>query len=126
MILQGTTMLVSQEGQQHKPVMETTTTVKIEYHPQKPYLAPRFVHPSNALTTATPTTIIGNQPTKAERSEPPRSPAHTLDLSSALAIPIITDEQIGSPDWLPDGWITELHIRQTGTTAGTRDKVQPP
>ena len=30
---------------------------------------------------------------------------------------------IASPDWLPEGWITELKRRQCGSTAGTTDKV---
>lgn len=29
---------------------------------------------------------------------------------------------IESPPWLPQGWITEVQTRRTGTTAGTRDK----
>jgi hypothetical protein len=30
---------------------------------------------------------------------------------------------VASPDWLPEGWITELKRRQGGSTAGTTDKV---
>ncbi|KAJ7533701.1 hypothetical protein O6H91_13G060500 [Diphasiastrum complanatum] len=29
---------------------------------------------------------------------------------------------IQSPDWLPDGWTTEIRIRELGNTAGTKDK----
>ncbi|XP_057853879.2 uncharacterized protein LOC131063906 [Cryptomeria japonica] len=29
---------------------------------------------------------------------------------------------VDSPDWLPKGWITEMKCRETGSTAGTRDK----
>ncbi|KAI5083883.1 hypothetical protein GOP47_0000052 [Adiantum capillus-veneris] len=43
--------------------------------------------------------------------------------SSLIRAPgIITKRSIRSPFWLPQGWITEIHIRRTGTTAGTRDK----
>lgn len=28
-----------------------------------------------------------------------------------------------SPSWLPQGWITEVQTRRSGSTAGTRDKV---
>lgn len=31
-------------------------------------------------------------------------------------------EIIQSPDWLPEGWFTELKTRETGSSAGTKDK----
>ncbi|KAH9312772.1 hypothetical protein KI387_027807, partial [Taxus chinensis] len=31
-------------------------------------------------------------------------------------------EIIQSPDWLPNGWFTELKTRETGSSAGTKDK----
>ena len=32
-------------------------------------------------------------------------------------------EVIDSPDWLPEGWVTELRIRGSGNSAGSKDKV---
>jgi hypothetical protein len=39
---------------------------------------------------------------------------------------IITKFTVESPAWLPDGWVTEVQTRQTGTSAGTKDKVYIP
>lgn len=51
--------------------------------------------------------------------KPPTSAVKNIDKN--LSFPR-TVEVINSPDWLPEGWVTELKTRGSGNSAGSKDK----
>eukprot|EP00250_Pteridium_aquilinum_P013416 c21329_g1_i2 orf=528-2447(-) len=84
---------------------------------------------SPASKEVTPVTDSFITPTKTDHTEsklsltewkPPTSAAKTKD--KKMPFPPRAVEVIDSPDWLPQGWVTELKTRGSGNSAGSKDK----
>ncbi|KAH7436703.1 hypothetical protein KP509_05G032000 [Ceratopteris richardii] len=68
-------------------------------------------------SSASSTAVVPYAALRVENSLVPcTDPKKSLLQSSTGAV--LTE----SPAWLPPGWVTEIQVRRTGTTAGTRDK----
>lgn len=59
---------------------------------------------------------------RQERDQAQIENANKAFSSPSKAPGAITKCSVKSPLWLPQGWITEIHTRRTGSTAGMRDK----
>jgi hypothetical protein len=73
--------------------------------------------PMDGYTTPLPTT---NHEDKAKNAS---SIPHESSADMSIQPYRRPVEVIDSPDWLPEGWITELRVRGTGNSAGSKDKV---
>lgn len=83
---------------------------------------------TTVLEAATPLTDNFVTPTKADQAsrklpvtrwKPPSSVAKSDDRTLSFPRSV---EVISSPDWLPEGWVTELKTRGSGNSAGSKDK----